>query len=155
MCYSKAVTDSKNLGHKRSGSMFFPANLMVALFAALIYIFIAFKLPGKYKNSFRLYSIFIQASFVFFLIIYQLFISTRIDNSNLYIYSYGLDIFYVLIMLPFLSLLIYYISKWFINIEGFSTFIKYLILFIILAFLIFLAAIGYVLFIFIHYGFAP
>lgn len=135
--------------------MFFPANLVVALVAALIYIFIAFKLPGKYKNSFRFYSIFIQVSFMLFLIIYPLFISTRIDNSNLYIYSYGLDIFYVLIMLPLLSLLIYYISKWFVNVEGFSTFIKYFILFIVLAFLIFLTAIAYVLFIFIHYGFAP
>lgn len=135
--------------------MFFPANLVVALVAALIYIFIAFKLPGKYKKSFRFYSIFIQVSFMLFLIIYPLFISTRIDNSNLYIYSYGLDIFYVLIMLPLLSLLIYYISKWFVNVEGFSTFIKYFILFIVLAFLIFLTAIAYVLFIFIHYGFAP
>ena len=135
--------------------MFFPANLIVALVAALIYIFIVFKLPGKYKNSFRFYSIFIQVSFILFLIIYPLFSRTQTDNTNLYIYSYGLDIFYILIMLPLLSFLIYYMSKWFKSVEGYPKLFTYLIFFIVLVFLIALTVIGYNLFIFIHYGFAP
>lgn len=135
--------------------MFFPTNVIVALIASLIYIFIAFKLPGKYKSIFRFYSIFIQVSFILFLIVYPLFIRTQTDNTNLYIYLYGLDIFYNLIALPLLSLLIYYTSKWFKNVEGFPKLMTYLIFFIVLVFLIALAAIGYNLFIFIHYGFAP
>ncbi len=135
--------------------MFFPTNVIVALIASLIYIFIAFKLPGKYKNIFRFYSIFIQVSFILFLIVYPLFIRTQTDNTNLYIYLYGIDIFYNLIALPLLSLLIYYTSKWFKNVEGFPKLMTYLIFFIVLVFLIALAAIGYNLFVFIHYGFAP
>ena len=135
--------------------MFFPTNVIVALIAAFIYIFIAFKLPGKYKRIFRFYSIFIQVGFILFLIVYPLFIRTQKDNVNFYIYSYGLDIFYNLIALPLLSLLIYYTDKWFKNVEGFPKLVTYLIFFIVLIFLIALVAIGYNLFIFIHYGFAP
>ena len=66
--------------------MFFPTNV-VALITALIYIFIAFKIPGKYKSCIRFYSIFIQVSFMLFVIIYPLFSRTQTDNTNLYIYS--------------------------------------------------------------------
>ena len=135
--------------------MFFPTNVVVALIAALIYIFIAFKIPSKYKSFIRFYSIFIQVSFILFLIIYPLFSRTQTDNTNLYIYSYGLDIFYTLIAVPFLSFLIYYTSKWFKNVEGFPKLLTYVILFIVLIFLIALAVIGYNFFILIHYGFAP
>ncbi|SEL30577.1 hypothetical protein SAMN04488700_0371 [Carnobacterium iners] len=56
--------------------MFFPTNVVVALIAALIYIFIAFKIPGKYKTVFRFYSIFIQVLFIIFLIVMPLFMIT-------------------------------------------------------------------------------
>lgn len=68
--------------------MFFPINLIVAFISALIYIFIAFNIPGKYKKSFRFYSIFINASFILFLTICFLFITVKIDNTNIYMNIY-------------------------------------------------------------------
>ena len=135
--------------------MFFPANVIVALIAALIYIFIAFKIPGKYKTIFRFYSIFIQVLFIIFLLVFPLFMSAARARTYFSIFACSLDIFYFLLYFPLLSLVVYYTSKWFINVEGFPKTVKYFIFLIILIFLIALTLMGYILFVFTHYGFAP
>lgn len=137
--------------------MFFPTNLIVALIIAIVYIFISFKieLPEKYKKKFRIYSIVIHTSFIAFLVIFALFISSTLDNTGLVIFSYGLDLFYVLIALPLLIVLTYLIGKWIIGLKDFSIVIRYIVLFIILTLLIGVTIISYIAFIFTFYGFAP
>ena len=107
--------------------MFFPANVIVALIAALIYIFIAFKIPGKYKTIFRFYSIFIQVLFIIFLLVFPLFMSAARARTYFSIFAYSLDIFYFLLYFPLLSLVVYYTRKWFMNVEGFPKTVKYFI----------------------------
>lgn len=137
--------------------MFFPANLIVALILAILYIFIAFKLkfPQRLHNFFRVYSILIQTSFVLFLMIFSFFLYLTMDNSGIRLFAFGLDIFYLLITFPLAGLIIYRLCLWLMDLDSYSIVLRLILFAIILTFFVVILFLGYSFFILLFYGFAP
>ena len=72
---------------------------IVAIIISALHILLSFnlKLPNKYKNAFRLYSIVVNVIFIGFLVIFSTFLSI---SQNIGTYYNGLATLYFLLFVP-------------------------------------------------------
>lgn len=142
--------------------MFFPLNFLIGIILAIIYCWIFFKLtlPKWVKRKLLVYAITIQISFLTFFLYSLHFTSSLVLGSNekfrrFEIFSYGLIFFYFLIYVPLFLALAYVIYKKVMSLLDYSLLTRYLVILISLSLIFGLLFLGFYVFIFFFYGFAP
>ena len=131
--------------------MQFPLNVIVSIILMFILNYFIYRIYIK-RHLILKYTISISILFIVFLIVF-----TGILNTMNYInmFSYGIDIFYGLISVPFLGAVLIYSVKKIQSINWYPKWSKYLILIMSILINIVVLIVGYYLFVFIFYGFAP
>lgn len=132
--------------------------IAVAVIIAAVHLLISFKikLPGKYKGKFQVYSILVNLSFLIFLGTFYLFYSSSpLSDQGVSIYFNSLCALYFLLFIPLGIALSLRFRTLTMQADIYSTGLKYIIIFGIVMVLAGIIFIGYSLFIFFFYGFAP
>lgn len=136
--------------------MQFLPELMVAIIIAAIHLLISFslKLSDKYKDKFRIYSVTVNLVFIIFLGAFS-FSSLIWSDQGVNIYFNGLSALYFGLTVPLGIALVWRFYKRIIHVDIQPTSLKYIIIIIIFTVLTGLIYLGYSLYIFFFYGFAP
>lgn len=123
---------------------------------ASLYCFIFWKANflGKYQKLIRLYSITVQLLFILFFSFFSFYFIRTSNNSDIELFFNGLTFFYAAMLLPLWGTLFFAFHKWRQQMELFKGF-RFLLWLSVLTLSLFLTFLGYVLFTFFYYGFAP
>ena len=134
--------------------MQFLPEFIVAIIISALHILLSFnlKLPNKYKNAFRLYSIVVNVIFIGFLVSFSTFLSI---SQNIGTYYNGLATLYFLLFVPLGIVLLLLFSNLIKRADIEPFFLKLIIIFGAIIVVTGLIVLGYALFILTFYGFAP
>ncbi len=154
----KKIDIIAKINWKKETNMQFLPEFIVAIIIAAVHLFISFnlKLPDKYKSKFRMYSLVVNLLFVASLGAFYLFVSSSpLSDQGVNIYFNSLVAVYFTLFVPLAIALGLRLHTLIMSADIYSVFLKYVV---IIGFVIVLAGIvsvGYPLFIFFFYGFAP
>lgn len=134
--------------------MQFPPNIAVAGIISVLHMFLSFtlRLPNKYKNIFRSYSVVANFIFIGFLIVFSTIFTI---SQHIVTYYNGLGTLYFLLFVPLGVVLLLLFSNLIMKADIEPFFLKYILIFGVLIVTIGSIVMGYALFILIFYGFAP
>lgn len=131
--------------------------LFTALIITVLHILVSFslKLPERYKNKFRVYSIIINLLFIVFLAGFFIYARSSSPNPGSEFYYNSLATFYILLFVPLGAVLTLLFHKVIMNADIYWAVLKYIINFGVAVVLIGAIVLGYSLFMLTFYGFAP
>lgn len=138
--------------------MQFLSNFLVALIISAAHLLISFnlKLPDRYKSKFHMYSIIVNLLFVISLGAFYLFISgTTLSDQGVNLYFNSLAAFYFTLFVPLAIALGLRLRTLITKADIYSVVLKYVLIIGLVTGLIGIVSVGYPLFIFFFYGFAP
>lgn len=137
--------------------MSFPLNLFVAGILSAIHLLLSYSLKFKrsYQNIFRMYSVLINVIFLVFLTVFSVFLATTASNEGINLFLNGLSTFYFLLFLPLGILILVLFRKFIMTADIDPRALKYVLIIFAGIGLIGLLFIGYSIFIYTFYGFAP
>lgn len=138
--------------------MRFLPDFIVALIISAIHLLISFnlKLPNKYKSKFRIYSIVVNLLFIASLGVFYLFVSSSpLSDQGVNIYFNSLVGFYITLFIPLAIALTLHLRALIKSADIYPVFLKYVVITGFVTALVGIIYVGYPLFIFFFYGFAP
>lgn len=138
--------------------MQFLPNFLVALIISAAHLLISFnlKLPDRYNSKFRLYSIIVNVLFLASLGAFYLFVSgTPLSDQGVNLYFNSLAAFYFTLFVPLAIALGLRLRTLITKADIYSVVLKYVLIIGLVTGLIGIVSVGYPLFIFYFYGFAP
>lgn len=137
--------------------MSFPLNMLVATIFSMIHLLLSFSLKfnQSYQKIFRLYSVLINVIFLVFLAGFSVFLGATASNQGINLFLNGLSSLYFLLILPLSLLMLILFRRITMSADIDPPALKYLLLIFVSLGLIGLVLIGYSIFIYSFYGFAP
>lgn len=137
--------------------MSFPLNMFVAGILSAIHLLLSYSLKfnRSHQNIFRMYSVLINMIFLVFLIVFSVFLTITASNQGINLFLNGLSTFYFLLFLPLGILILVLFRKFIMTADIDPRALKYVLIIFAGIGLIGLLFIGYSIFIYTFYGFAP